>query len=286
MSDRKIISELEQLCKFSFEMEGDFCVEISFHEDDNAFGSTIRRHPLKQHIVDSVSKMPKLRNVNLRKSKIGRVPKFVSKELEYLDLSCNDITSILETDLNQPRLQFLNLGANQLSKLPDLSSLPLVTLKVHKNPLVELPPIPGTIESLNLYLNHKFDHIPDQVFDLNLLQVFSFGVTKMSVFPSFSCFPDLRWLTMTVNQFEFLPDDICSLSKLEGLVLAKNRISRLPQSIGDMTGLRVLTLYENNLTDLPESFFDLNLRKLNLANNRILDDKVRSVFSNIEFFRI
>lgn len=287
MNDKKIISELEQLCKFSFEMEDEFCVSISFYKDDDAFGSTIRRHPLKQYIVDSISKMPNLKSVNLRKSKINRVPKFVSKKLEYLDLSCNNIHSISEADLDQPQLQFLNLGANQLSQLPNLSNLPLVTLKLHKNPLVKLPLIPNTIKSLNLYLNYKFDNIPDQVFDLSALQVFSFGVTKMNTLPSLYCFSDLRWLAMTVNEFEFLPDDICSLSKLEGLVLAKNKISKLPQFIGNMTNLKVLSLYENNLTNLPESFFDLNLKKLNLDKNCIFNkEKVKSVFSDIEFFRI
>ncbi len=85
-----------------------------------------------------------------------------------------------------------------------------------------------------------------------------------------------------------LPDDICSLGRLEGLVLAKNRISRLPENIGGMN-LKVLSLYSNNLSELPESFFDLKLEKLNLAGNRLADkdrDRVLEAFGQIGFIRV
>jgi Leucine-rich repeat (LRR) protein len=100
--------------------------------------------------------------------------------------------------------------------------------------------------------------------------------------------PNLRWLTLTVNQIEAVPDDICSLNKLEGLWLAKNRLKKLPERIGDMN-LKDLTLYSNEIVRLPDSFFNLDLNKLNLSLNPIKEKyrkRVASVFNGIDFLKI
>ena len=124
--------------------------------------------------------------------------------------------------------------------------------------------------------------------DFYLLEVFTFGVTESKILPSFSSLLNLRWLTLTVNEFKELPEDICNLSKLEGLQLAKNKIEKLPPKIGDLN-LRFLTLYSNSISELPNSFFDLSLQKLNVAKN-CLDkktrDKLHLTFKDINFLRL
>ena len=76
MNDTKVIEGLSRICRFRHTMEDGFCRSISFHDDQECFGSTIRRHPLKCGIVDLVSRMPRLKEINLRKSKLGSVPDF------------------------------------------------------------------------------------------------------------------------------------------------------------------------------------------------------------------
>ena len=285
MNDEKAIHKLRRMCEFSCELEDGFCTDISFHTEDDAFGGTIRRHPHKDEIVGVVSNFPRLRRLNFRRCKIGYVPNLRSQEVEYLDMSCNDITTVPEKVLEDQPLRFLNLGANNLAELPDLSHLPLETLKLHKNvELKSLPLIPKGIKSMNLFLLCKMTRIPEVVFDLPL-EVFSFGVTKLDHLPSLSRLSQLRWLTLTVNQFDKLPDDICSLSKLEGLWLAKNKLKSLPDRMGDMN-LKTLTVYGNNIEKLPDSFFQLKLQKLNVARNPLSNmQRVIDSFSHIEFLR-
>ncbi len=265
-------------------MEEDRCTEISFQECD-VFGGTIRKHPLRYDIAAEVCKLPHLKKLNLRKCKVGGISMMASRSLEYVDISCNDLQEVPSWVAAQKSLRYLSLGANKISLVPDLDHLPLETLKLHKNYLSALPKLGVGIKSLNLYLN-KLDRIPDAVFGLSNLEVFTFGVTRMTHLPDLASLPKLRWLTLTVNQIASLPDDVCSLTNLEGLQLAKNRLTRVPDRIGEMVGLKALTLYSNDLTDLPDSFFELKLKKLNVSRNNLDTRRLLSVFHGIDFLEV
>ena len=260
LSDEKIIKCLKSLCDFSYIIRNNVCTNISL-----------------QHLT----------HLNVRKCKIGHLPEIRSKNLEYLDISCNDIESVPKWISQQYHLKFLNMGANKIKNLPDLSDIPLDTLKVHKNQITKLPKINRNIKSLNLFLN-PMSNIPNYVFKLSLLETFSFGVTNIKSITSIPLLKNLRWLTLTVNQIEYLPEDICCLKKLEGLQLAKNKINKLPNKIGDLN-IKHFTLYSNNIKELPESFFELQLKKLNLAKNPLMKKYQQLVFekfNNIDFLRL
>lgn len=285
MTDLQIINNLQQRCKFQYIMEGETCTSISFHDEDSIFGGTIRKNTDKHEIINLLARLENLKYLNLRKCKLGNLPKMSFSKLKYLDISCNDLESVPEWLLQNP-LKFLNLGANKLSQIPDLSGLPLEILKLHKNALRVLPSIGNQIKSLNLYLN-QMDEIPKVVENLLHLEVFSFGVSKIKSLFDFTKTPHLRWLTLTVNQLEVLPESICSLSKLEGLQLAKNKLKYLPDNIGAMKNLKALTLYSNQISELPESFYKLKLEKLNLSINKLIDNKrAFDTFKHIKFISI
>ena len=281
MTDQEIINRLRSVCHFKYVMEEDRCTEISFHDCD-VFGGTIRKHPLRYDIAAEAAKLPNLKKFDIRKCKVGYLPDMASNLLEYLDVSCNDLLAVPSWIANQKSLKYLNLGANKIFEVPDLSGLPLETLKLHKNSISKMPKT-GMLKSLNLYLN-RMKKIPAEVFDLSSLEVFTFGVSEASELPSLASLPNLRWLTLSVTSIAALPDDICSLRRLEGLQLAKNEIASLPENIGEMTSLKALTLYSNRLTELPDSFFSLRLKKLNLARNPLSrTDRVRSTFAGCDF---
>jgi Leucine-rich repeat (LRR) protein len=287
LSDEKIIKCLKSLCDFSYIIKNNVCTNISFYDENSIFGGTIRRHSNKHQIIAMVSKLQHLTHLNVRKCKIGHLPEIRSKNLEYLDISCNDIESVPKWISQQYHLKFLNMGANKIKNLPDLSDIPLDTLKVHKNQITKLPKINRNIKSLNLFLN-PMSNIPNDVFKLSLLETFSFGVTNIKSITSIPLLKNLRWLTLTVNQIEYLPEDICCLKKLEGLQLAKNKINKLPNKIGDLN-IEHFTLYSNNIKELPESFFELQLKKLNLAKNPLMKKYQQLVFekfNNIDFLRL
>lgn len=286
--DEDTIKKLKSICHFSYEMDDGFCTSISFH-DESQFGNTIRRNSKKNEIVNEVSKFKRLKSLNLRKCRLGSLPVFKSECLEYLDISCNDLEEFPCWLVGLP-LKFLNIGANRISQIPDISSMPLETLKLHKNTnLGELPGIGKNIKVLNLFLLPKMNAIPEEVMNLRSLEVFSFGGTRASLFPDFSLLSDLKWLTLTVNDFERIHEEIGSLKKLKGLCLAKNKIEHLPEQMGDLKSLEFLTLYCNRISKLPNSFFELKLKKLNLSKNVFGDrDKILAerFGKQMEFFRI
>ena len=283
-SDEKIVSDLKDMCDFHYKMEERQCVEISFYDESSVFGGTIRRNNQKKQIIELIAKLKKLKHLNIRKCKINDLPEIKSKNLEYLDLSCNEINSIPNWVFLQPNLRFLNLGSNKIESIPDLSFLPLETLKLHKNKITTMPKLGKELKSLNVFLNPMIE-FPEKILDLSLLEVLSFGFTKTKKLPQISSLMNLRWLTIAVNEIEVIPDDICQIKKLEGLILAKNKIKELPKMIGTMD-LKYLTIYSNNIKKLPESFFELKLKKLNLAMNPLKDKKkVIETFKDIEFLR-
>lgn len=285
ISDKTILQNLSKICDFDCKIENDYCTEISFHKISSLFEGTIRKHGEKNKIVKEISKLSCLKFLNLRKCKIGDMPEFRSRNLEYIDISCNDMDILPTWVLKQPFLKFLNVGGNKLHEISDLSHLPLETLKLHKNQIKIMPKIGKKIKSLNLYLN-PMSNIPEIVLDLSLLEVFSYGATSTSLVPPLSSLSNLKWLTLTVNQIECLPNDIVKLSKLEGLQLAKNKIKEIPESIGEMN-LKSITLYSNEIKQLPNSFFNLKLDKLNLAKNPLKDfQRVKDTFFNIDFLRL
>jgi len=287
MKDLETIQYLKRVCNFIYTMTEDHCTEISFYSDDEPFGGTIRKLPNKPDILDKVSKMPFLKKINLRKCKVGILPTFLSKSLEYIDLSCNDLEIVPGWVVKQPNLKFLSVGANKIKEVPTFDHLPLETLKLHKNSITKEPVVNNNLKSLNLYLN-PLPIFPELVLGLRKLEVLSLGVTNILKLPPISSLQNLKWLTLTVNPFKHLPEDICELKKLEGLQLAKNQLESLPQEIGKLSNLKVLTVYNNNLFFIPDSLFDLNLSKLNLAGNQLESYKSRVLdkFKNIDFLRI
>ena len=286
-SDSCAIAYLQTLCDFSYKLDDGNCVEISFHNENYVFGGTLRKNPSKRKIIEIVGNMPNLKSLNLRKCKLGILPPICSTSLEYLDISCNDLESVPVWVTQQHSLKFLNLGANKLKEVPDLSNLPLETLKLHKNLISKMPPIRSDIKNLNLYLN-PFKDIPKIVPQLTNLEVFSFGVTEVAELPNLFTLENLRWLTLTVNKIKIIPDDICLLPKLEGLQLAKSQILELPDNIGNLN-VKHLSIYKNQLSKLPDSFYNLKLSKSNLEKNNLSDvekSRIKQQFDGIGLLKI
>jgi len=285
-SDKKAIEYLKTKCEFEYDLEENFCTKISFHKEESIFGGTIRRNENKGEIVKIVSKFPKLKFLNLRKCRLNDLPEFISKHLKYIDISCNNINIFPNWILKQLSLNFLNIGANNIKNIPDISHLKIETLKLHKNKIKNIPNINDVIKSLNLYLNQEFNDFPKNIEKLKNIEILSFGVSKIKELPSLVCWPNLRWLTIAVNNIEHINNDICKLQKLEGLQLAKNNIKTLPEKIGE-TNLKCVSLYSNEISYLPPSFYDLKLTKLNLSKNPLMcKTRIVNKFKNIDFLRV
>jgi len=188
--------------------------------------------------------------LNLWKKNLGGVPDWVWErdELETLILADNGLKEVSERISRLRRLRTLDLGHNQLAKLPEsLGELTELSdfLYLHDNRLTELPTSLRKLQKLR-YLN-----ISENVF---------------SIFPEVACgMVGLVELRATDNAFSQLPESVARLSRLRELHLRNNRLTSLPKSIEKLTELRQLDLRGNPLESLPSCIASLpKLEKLDL----------------------
>jgi len=130
-------------------------------------------------------------------------------------------------------LEILDLSGNQLSTLPD--DLP----RLHKlrvifcsdNPFTTLPAVLGRCPSLTMI---------------------GFKACRISHVPAAALPPQLRWLVLTDNLIETLPDALGHCTRLEKLMLAGNRLRSLPASLAQCRQLALLRIAANQITALPD----------------------------------
>ena len=251
---------------------------------EDPFESRIRHKENKLDIVALAAQLPYLKELNLRKSRLGTMPDFVSTSFESIDISCNDLTEVPTWVYRQPSLQYLNLGANNITEIGRFDA-PLLSFKAHKNPLTRLGRLPTTLRLLNLYMAGQ-PTIPAEVTDMHDLESLMFGISGMTELMPLGHLTKLKFLAVVLSHITTIPDDVCKLSKLEQLNLAKHELGALPENIGELTSLRALSIYGNAIVRLPESFYSLNLARLNVERNPLADNRVQDVFGGINYFRM
>ncbi|WP_223159281.1 leucine-rich repeat-containing protein kinase family protein [Vibrio sp. Y2-5] len=158
--------------------------------------------------------------------------------IRRLKLSCGltefpqEIFSLSET------LEILDLTGNQLSSLPN-NLEQLTKLRVifcSQNRFKQLPTVLGRCSSLSM-VGFKSNQITDV--------------------PAASLPPQLRWLILTDNRVQSLPENIGQCSKLQKLMLAGNQLSSLPESLALCHRLELIRMSANQLEALPEWIFTL-----------------------------
>jgi len=155
-----------------------------------------------------------------------------------LDLACgltefpSEIFSLADT------LEVLNLSGNALTTLPDdLHRLhKLKVLFCSDNPFTELPACIGQCQALTMvgFKANRIEHVP------------------AAALP-----PHLRWLILTDNRIEQLPDALGDCRAMQKLMLSGNRLRALPDSLARLENLELLRLSANRLERLPEGLLQL-----------------------------
>jgi hypothetical protein len=129
-------------------------------------------------------------------------------------------------------LEVLDLGRGSLSDLPaDLGRLRrLRVLFGSGNPFARLPPVLG---------------------DCPTLSQLGFRGCGIRAVPAEALPRDLRWLTLTDNRIEHLPEALGERPLLQKLMLAGNRIGALPDSLAGASNLELIRLACNRIETLP-----------------------------------
>ncbi len=157
---------------------------------------------------------------------------------QRLSLSCGLTSFPPEIYDLADTLEILDLSGNALSSLPD--DLP----RLHKLRIV-------------FCSDNLFTSLPVVLGACPELSMIGFKANRLREIPAASLPPRLRWLTLTDNAIDALPDDIGDCTQLQKLMLAGNRLSSLPASLARCTRLELLRISANRLPALPDWLQDL-----------------------------
>jgi len=159
-------------------------------------------------------------------------------------------------------------GARRLSLSCGLTSFPpeifdladtLEILDLTGNALSSLPDDLPRLRKLRIVFcsNNLFTTLPAVLGACPELSMIGFKACQIREVPAASLPPKLRWLTLTDNAIEVLPDEIGDCAQLQKLMLAGNRLSTLPASLARCTRLELLRISANRVPSLPAWLQDL-----------------------------
>jgi len=146
-------------------------------------------------------------------------------------------------------LEILDLSNNALSSLPDV--------------LVQLIKLKIIFASKN-----KFEHLPEVLGKLPNLEMVGFKSNQIKTVAEESLPTQLRWLILTDNVIQTLPNSLGERPRLQKLALAGNQLTHLPQTLAQAHNLELVRISANKLTECPEQLLNLpNLAWFAFAGN-------------------
>ncbi|WP_309732217.1 leucine-rich repeat-containing protein kinase family protein [Chamaesiphon sp. OTE_75_metabat_556] len=135
----------------------------------------------------------------------------------------------------------------------------LEILNLSDNKLRSLPADLGRLHDLKIIFlsNNDFEEVPEVLADCPNLSMVSFKSNKIRVLGENVLPLNVRWLILTDNQLERLPNSIGQLHKLQKLMLAGNQLRSLPDEMAACQNLELIRLAANRLESLPSWLFTL-----------------------------
>ena len=271
------------------EIKGSPFLELDFLEELHLHHNNLEDNDVS---ISTFNTTGKLIYVDLTANQLKTVPDFNGKyfpHLHRLDLGENNISYIGKTELRNMtslyvlilrenpireihyeafnecwRVTDLNLDFTRIKKLPDMSSMAMLTdLHIVHSNLEDFPEDFCRTNSRLIIIEATSNHI--------------------HTFTNFSGCHHLFSLALDYNAISELPEGVLNgLTKLDILKLEQNQINYIaPGVFNDLRILRILTLFHNNIANLPERIFShlTALRKLHLEFNCI-SSLPYGIFSN------
>ncbi|UTZ41664.1 leucine-rich repeat-containing protein kinase family protein [Vibrio campbellii] len=160
------------------------------------------------------------------------------------------------------------VGIKQLKLAQGLTEFPmdilelaetLEVLDVSGNALSDLPPELEQLTKLKIIFasNNQFTHLPEVLGKLPNLEMVGFKTNKIKEVSEASLPSQLRWLILTDNEIEVLPNSLGERPRLRKLALAGNRIKQLPNSMENLVNLELIRLSANQLEHFPDVLMKL-----------------------------
>lgn len=129
----------------------------------------------------------------------------------------------------------------------------LEILNLSHNCLRELPPEFARLQHLKiLFLSQNlFETLPEVLGQCRQLEMIGVKANRLTTVPPQALPPQTRWLILTDNQLETLPDRLGDLPRLQKLMLAGNRLRSLPSTLAACPNLELVRISANQLPELP-----------------------------------
>ena len=152
-------------------------------------------------------------------------------------------------------------GATTL-RLPGLRELPreifglaetLEVLDIGDGALTALPADFGRLHKLRILFcsGNRFEILPPALGNCAALSQVGFRCCGLREIPGEALPPRLRWLTLTDNRIERLPDNLGDKPCLQKAMFSGNRLASLPSSLARAGRLELIRLGSNRLDHLP-----------------------------------
>ena len=153
-------------------------------------------------------------------------------------------------------------GARELRLRETLTAFPreifdladtLEVLELGGGALTSLPHDLGRLTNLRALFcsGNRFERLPPSLGDCGALSQVGFRGCGLREVPADALPPKLRWLTLTDNAIEVLPDALGERPLLQKVMLAGNRLDALPESLAGHAKLELLRLAANRFEALP-----------------------------------
>ena len=135
----------------------------------------------------------------------------------------------------------------------------LEVLDLSNNKLTTLPSELTQLHQLKILFasNNHFDHLPDVIGRCPNLEMVGFKANNIKQVAEDALPKNLRWLILTDNKIETLPESLGERINLEKLALAGNKLTSLPQSFSKLSNLGLLRISANALTEFPAQLLKL-----------------------------
>ncbi len=135
----------------------------------------------------------------------------------------------------------------------------LEVLDLTDNNLSKLPNDFGKLKNLKILFlsNNLFEEVPMVLANCPNLSMIGFRNNNIKSLAENALPLSTRWLILTDNELETLPESIGDLTLLQKCMLSGNKLSSLPQSIGRCHNLELLRIAVNTLGSLPTSILGL-----------------------------